>query len=137
MDPGHPGMVERARGEDGAGLFLLTGHGIPDIFFRFPAGPGPGIIGNCVSIKIYSVFRKRYQEEYRAMGKLFEKFPDPLARLIVVFLALLVVGVIVVVVLIPKPMKDVEMQWADAVKREQARPDPRDCGTATCQARGH
>ena len=56
------------------------------------------------------------------MGKLFERFPDPLARLIVVFLALLVVGVFVVVVLIPKPMKDVEMQWADAVKREQARP---------------
>src|SRR5512143_3895681 len=56
------------------------------------------------------------------MGKLFERFPDPLARLIVVFLALLAVGVIVVVVLIPKPMKDVEIQWADAVKREQARP---------------
>ena len=106
----------------GAGLFLLTGHRIPDIFIRIPAGPGPGIIGNRVSINVNSVFRKRYQEEYRAMGKLFEKFPDPLARLIVVFLALLVVGVIVVVVLIPKPMKDVEMQWADAVKREQARP---------------
>src|SRR5512140_3895320 len=56
------------------------------------------------------------------MGKLFERFPDPLARLIVVFLALLVVGLIVVVVLIPKPMKAVEMQWADAIKREEARP---------------
>jgi len=55
------------------------------------------------------------------MGKLFERFPDPLARLIVVVLALFVVGVIVVV-LIPRPMKDVGMQWGDAVKREQARP---------------
>jgi len=78
--------ADRAWGRGLAGkmracLFLLTGHGIPDIFIRIPAGPGPGIIGNRVSINIISVFRKRSQEEYRAMGKLFERFPDPLARL--------------------------------------------------------
>jgi len=56
------------------------------------------------------------------MGKLFERFPDPLARLIVVVLALVVAGLVVVFGLIPKSMMDVNAQWADAVKREEARP---------------
>lgn len=56
------------------------------------------------------------------MEKLSGKFPDPLARLIVVFLALVAAGAFVYFVLIPRPMKSVEMQWADAVKRERGRP---------------
>jgi hypothetical protein len=51
------------------------------------------------------------------MGKLFEKFPDPLARLIVVVLAMVALGAFAYFVLIPKSVKDVEMQWADAIKR--------------------
>jgi len=56
------------------------------------------------------------------MGKLFERFPDPLARLIVVVSALVALGAFAYFVLIPKSVKDVEMQWADAIKREKARP---------------
>jgi len=55
-----PGIGERLAGKMWGGLFLLTGHGIPDIFMRIPAGPGPGCIGNHASININSVFRKRY-----------------------------------------------------------------------------
>jgi hypothetical protein len=49
-----------ARGEGAAGLFLLTGHGIPDIFMRIPAGFVSGITGNHASININSLFRKCY-----------------------------------------------------------------------------
>ena len=51
-----PGMGEWLAGKMGAGSFLLTGYGIPDIFIRFPVGPDPGIIGNSVSIKVNSSF---------------------------------------------------------------------------------
>jgi DnaJ-class molecular chaperone len=56
------------------------------------------------------------------MGKLFERFPDPLARLIVVVTALVALGAFAYFVLIPDSVKDVEKQWADAIKREKARP---------------
>src|SRR3990170_42176 len=63
-----------------------------------------------------------HKEEERAMKKFLSKMPDALVRLLVVFLGLIFVGAFVVIVLIPKPMKDVKIQWADAVKREQAMP---------------
>jgi len=56
------------------------------------------------------------------MLKLPEKIPDALARLLIVFLALIGLGAFVVVVLIPKPMKDVRLQWASDIQREQAKP---------------
>jgi hypothetical protein len=55
------------------------------------------------------------------MLKLPEKIPDALARLLIVFLVLIGLGAFVVVVLIPKPMKDVHLQWASDIKREQAK----------------
>ena len=56
------------------------------------------------------------------MGKFFERFPDPLAMLIVVVAAMIALGAFAYFVLIPKPVKDIEIQWADAIKREKARP---------------
>jgi hypothetical protein len=55
------------------------------------------------------------------MKKILSKMPDALVRLLVVFLGLILVGAFVVIVLIPKPMKDVKIQWADAVKSEQSK----------------
>ena len=43
-------------GKMGADLFLLTEHGIPDIFMRIPAGPVSVITGKYASININSVF---------------------------------------------------------------------------------
>ncbi len=56
------------------------------------------------------------------MKKILSKMPDALARLLVVFAALAILGAFVVIVLIPKDMKDVKIQWADAIKAEQAKP---------------
>jgi hypothetical protein len=65
------------------------------------------------------------------MVKIPEKIPDSLARLLVVFLVLIVVGTIVVVVIIPKSMKDVHLQWAADIARERAKPI-RYAGTRAC-----
>ena len=65
------------------------------------------------------------------MGKLREKIPDSLARLLVVFLALSAVGALVVLVLIPRPMKDVRFQWAEDIRRERAKP-VRYAGVGVC-----
>lgn len=65
------------------------------------------------------------------MAKLPEKIPDSLARLVAVVLALTVVGAFVFFVLIPRPMKDVRLQWEEHVKREQALP-VRYAGFAAC-----
>ena len=54
MLPG--GREEGLWGRAGAGLFLLTGHGIPDIFMRIPAGPVSGTTENYASININPFF---------------------------------------------------------------------------------
>jgi DnaJ-class molecular chaperone len=55
------------------------------------------------------------------MSKFPGKMPDSLARLLVVF-AVLTAVLAITWVLIPRPMKDVKVQWAEAVAREKARP---------------
>jgi len=55
------------------------------------------------------------------MVKFPEKIPDSLARLLVV-IAALIAALAVGWWLIPRPMKDVKVQWAEAVAREKARP---------------
>src|SRR5512139_1817908 len=65
------------------------------------------------------------------MVKFPEKMPDSLARLLVVF-AVLTAVLAAAWVLIPRPMKDVEVQWAEAVAREKARP-PQYAGFRACE----
>ena len=65
------------------------------------------------------------------MVKFPEKMPDALARLLVVFVVLTaVLGA--AWMLIPRGMKDVKVQWAEAIAREKARP-PQYAGFRACE----
>jgi len=56
------------------------------------------------------------------MKDLFRKVPDALVRLLVVFAALIVGTIVVVKFVIPPEMKDVDLQHAEYVKRENVKP---------------
>ncbi len=55
------------------------------------------------------------------MMKVLQKFPDALVRLVFVFLVLIVGTVLVVKFVIPRPLKDMKLQWEETTKREIAR----------------
>ncbi len=56
------------------------------------------------------------------MKNFLEKMPEALKRLLAVAAVFLALVAFVVIVLIPPGMKNVHIQWADAIKRENARP---------------
>src|SRR3990172_3441599 len=65
------------------------------------------------------------------MKKPFQKLPESVVRLVTVF-AIFIVGTLVVVkFVIPPQFKDTSIQWADTVRRENARP-VRFAGAVAC-----
>ncbi len=65
------------------------------------------------------------------MHEFLKKLPDPLIRLGAAFIALIVLGVVVVAFVIPPRLKDVRLQWKQAVARETEKP-ARYAGAAAC-----
>jgi len=61
----------------------------------------------------------------------FAKVPDALARLLIVFAAVIGLTIVVVKFVIPPRFKETSIQWADTVRRENARP-VRFAGAVAC-----
>src|SRR3972149_5021408 len=56
------------------------------------------------------------------MKKPFQKLPESVVSLVTVFAVFIVVTIVVVKFVIPPRFKETSIQWADTVRRENARP---------------
>src|SRR3990172_8708140 len=89
------------------------------------------VTGGCICPAGENIPRHVSRRIASPMNKPFAKVPDALARLLIVFAVVIGVTFVVVKFVTPPRFKDTNLQWADTVRRENAKP-VRFAGAVAC-----